>query len=86
MELTTGMKLIARYIIKQTTSQKRDTTSTGAPVFGDVSNSVAAVLVHMETEIEKQWKKYLQGEDINNLVPDLEDEEEYDKDPEEILP
>ncbi len=79
MEQTTGIKLIIRHEIKEEANKKRDIGTQGETIFGEKSNSVSAAFVCLEDEIDKKIKRYLDGEDINSIVPGLEDEEEYDK-------
>lgn len=79
MEQTTGIKLIIRNEIKEEANKKRDIGTKGEPIFGDKSNAVSAAFICLEDEIEKKIKRYLDGEDINSIVPNLEDEETYDK-------
>lgn len=78
MEQITGIKLIIKNEIKEEATKCRDMTSTGESVFGDKSSVVAAAFVCLETELEKKIKRYLDGEDINKLVPNLEPEADYD--------
>jgi len=79
MDRTTELKLIMKACFREESIKRRDITSKGSPIYGEKSHDCAAVLCIVEQDIEKKITRLIEGESIYDILPTLENEQDYDK-------
>lgn len=80
MTTETAMKLIVKSEFADEMNKRRDITPNRSPVFGETSAATKATLLIVEDEIDKKFKRLINGEDIYSILPNIKHEKIYDKD------
>lgn len=79
MKRETALLLIQKHAIKEEITKKRDYQPGQGSTFGNESEKAKAVLLTVENDIQAMWTRFKNGESIYTICPELEQEEDYDK-------